>query len=207
VDAFRAKRWLNPIAPPASDPYGGNGTAPNGTAWGPDAVCAINYLGDASRQTYVTYTFANAAAARANGSFVTHLRPCGLCSSTVDLAVYLGSPDLTNPVRKCGLKGAISRKWAISCLTGLGFSPSCALIWYYNTVNTRKNCLEVCLKYINAPNNEGPNGPLNPCLQCDEDKSGPVFKRVSGRTRRGSGLLSAIWRPPSTVANITHFYY
>uniref|UniRef100_A0A7S3UZF0 Uncharacterized protein n=1 Tax=Aplanochytrium stocchinoi TaxID=215587 RepID=A0A7S3UZF0_9STRA len=41
------------------------------------------------------------------------------------------------------------------------------------------------------------NGPyrLNPCLQCDECRSGPVFQKVAGRTRRNSGLHSKIERP------------
>eukprot|EP01063_Lacrimia_lanifica_P030293 TRINITY_DN479_c0_g4_i1.p1 TRINITY_DN479_c0_g4~~TRINITY_DN479_c0_g4_i1.p1 ORF type:complete len:309 (+),score=96.49 TRINITY_DN479_c0_g4_i1:73-999(+) len=47
---------------------------------------------------------------------------------------------------------------------------------------------------------------LNPCLQCDECRSGPVFQRYAGRTRRDSGLDSAINRPPSQIVNMTHYY-
>ena len=36
------------------------------------------------------------------------------------------------------------------------------------------------------------DGTLNPCLQCDEDVFGPVFKALAGRTRRKSGLAAAI---------------
>ena len=39
------------------------------------------------------------------------------------------------------------------------------------------------------------NGKLNKCLQCDEDKSGPIFKWYAGRTRRNSGIHSEIDRP------------
>lgn len=39
------------------------------------------------------------------------------------------------------------------------------------------------------------DGHLNPCLQCDEDKSGTLFKYYSGRTRRNSGIKSEIDRP------------
>ena len=47
---------------------------------------------------------------------------------------------------------------------------------------------------------------LNKCLQCDEDKSGPVFKSVAGRARRNSGLTSAINRNVDVFAYINHDY-
>jgi hypothetical protein len=50
------------------------------------------------------------------------------------------------------------------------------------------------------------DGSLNSCLQCDEDISGAVFKTVAGRTRRNSGLASAICRPCETVWRIEHAY-
>jgi len=40
-----------------------------------------------------------------------------------------------------------------------------------------------------------PDGSLNACLACDEVHSGPTFKAVAGKTRRRSGLSSAIARP------------
>lgn len=39
------------------------------------------------------------------------------------------------------------------------------------------------------------SGKLNACLWCDEKTSGPGFKYAAARTRRGSGLPSAIPRP------------
>ena len=50
------------------------------------------------------------------------------------------------------------------------------------------------------------DGSLNPCIQCDEDESGPIFKLVSGRTRRNSGLASGLCRPCETVFPLTHSY-
>jgi len=43
-----------------------------------------------------------------------------------------------------------------------------------------------------------PDGSLNDCLQCDEDKSGPNFKWFSGRTRynfgnRQKGFIYDMW--------------
>ena len=60
----------------------------------------------------------------------------------------------------------------------------------------------------NIPNERAcPNCTLNSCLACDEKISGPIFKKVAARTRRDSGLTSAIWRPLSSIAEITHYYY
>ena len=47
------------------------------------------------------------------------------------------------------------------------------------------------------------NGKLNPCLNCDEVQSGPLFKYYAGRTRRDSGIKSSIPRPPSQIYNMT----
>ena len=51
-----------------------------------------------------------------------------------------------------------------------------------------------------------PDGALNPCIQCDEELSGPTFKAVSGRTRRNSGLPSGLCRPCDTVSRVEHDY-
>jgi hypothetical protein len=56
----------------------------------------------------------------------------------------------------------------------------------------------VCIRHLFTPNNLD-DGTLNPCLQCDEDKSGAVFKAHAARTRRNSGILSAIGRPDAQV--------
>ncbi len=58
----------------------------------------------------------------------------------------------------------------------------------------------------NKPNTNS-DGTLNSCLQCDEDKSGPVFKFFSGRSRRNSGIKSEIDRPNDQIYNMTHCYY
>jgi hypothetical protein len=80
----------------------------------------------------------------------------------------------------------------------------------YDAKNTRKDCLWICLYEwaIGAPNNIPTNSTnLNPCIKCDEDKSGPIFKVVAGRTRRDSGLKSSINRPPNSIYEVTHYYY
>jgi len=47
---------------------------------------------------------------------------------------------------------------------------------------------------------------LNECLQCDEDRSGPVFKATAGRTRRNSGIRPSIARPDDQVSQVAHDY-
>ena len=49
-----------------------------------------------------------------------------------------------------------------------------------------------------------PDGSLNDCIQCDEDQSGAVFKAIAGRTRRNSGLASALCRPCDSVYQVSH---
>ena len=69
--------------------------------------------------------------------------------------------------------------------------------------HTRSKCLSACLLYLDDPYNLA-DGRLNPCIQCDEDESGPVFKDVAGRTRRNSGIPNAICRPCAEVQPLVH---
>ncbi len=140
-----------------------------------------------------------------SGATLTHQGRCGLCSTLADLAVYARETDLTQPVRACGLEHFDDLAGNVACLRKIGFTAPCAWIWAYNTRNTRVRCLDVCLKALSAPYHLA-DGSLNPCLQCDEDKSGPVFKAVAGRTRRNSGLASALCRPCAQVHRIAHAY-
>ena len=144
--------------------------------------------------------------ASTESQFVTHRNGCGQCSSLQDLAVYIGNPDLTGPVRACGAQGFTDGEEAQrQCLLDIGFSEPCADIWLYNILNTRRECLASCLEYFDLPHHLA-DGSLNPCIQCDEDESGPIFKLVSGRTRRNSGLASGLCRPCETVFPLTHSY-
>jgi len=189
-----------------------------------------------------TLSPARATSLNSTGQVVlTHNRPCGVCSTLDQLAVYVSVPDLTSPVRKCGLEAVLSKTLGLKCLKNIGFRDACKYIWYYNTVSSRSLCGTVCLKKIRTPNNvprysrHDPNYcepysldnsvgckntingeksceafqwqdgkfRLNSCLQCDECRSGPVFQKFSGRTRRNSGLESAIARPPSQIVHIS----
>ena len=168
-------------------------------------VCGVLYKDHKKRDSYQLITYDNIEEAKMAGAYITHSTTCGVCSTLQDLAVYMESSDLTTPVRACGFKGLLSESWNIKCLKDLGFSNDCSKIWLYNTKNTSKKCLFPCLRYFLSPNNDE-DGNLNPCLQCDEDQSGNIFKKVAGRTRRNSGLISAIERPKDEIFPVVHDY-
>ena len=166
-------------------------------------VCGVRFEHDLVR--YRLATFGTADDARAAGFAVTHTGACGTCSTLQDLAVYLEKPDLTAPVRRCGIVPGDAA--SLACIEKLGFSVPCAETWFYNARNTRRECFGVCVKsWIVGEPSTGPDGRLNACLQCDEDRSGPVFKATAGRTRRNSGLRSSIARPDEEVAHVVHDY-
>jgi len=171
-----------------------------------EGVCAL-VVDDHEARTYRLREYSGEREAHDAGAQVTHSGGCGLCSSLVDLAVYLETPNLAAPVRECGLIAIReSEEASIDCLRDLGFSEPCAMIWYYNTRNTRDACLGPCVSLLNAPFHE-PDGSLNACIQCDEDISGPTFKGVAGRTRRNSGIPTALCRPCDEVTHLTHDYF
>jgi len=178
----------------------------------PTAVCAVVATG---QKAYSLRTFkeasvkASIATAAGAGATVTHGGGCGACSSLTDLEVYARIPDQTAPVRKCAMDnlGGKVEKVDACIQKAVGFTAPCARAWAYNALNDAEVCLTVCLKSMLANETYNlPNGSLNACLQCDEDKSGPVFKATAGRTRRNSGLASAICRPCETVWRILHGY-
>ncbi|RLA62706.1 MAG: hypothetical protein DRQ88_07105 [Epsilonproteobacteria bacterium] len=177
-------------------------------------VCGIKFT-NSLKIFYRLKTFPSKKTAESKGYVVTHYGKCGMCSSLKDLAVYLAKPDLTTPARKCSKKlGIRSIK---SCYKHkLGFSNYCSEQWAYNSENTRKKCGGTCIKYYGFLNvlrnrmdrpNTDEDGNLNACLACDEFKSGPGFKYGAGRTRRNSGITSAIERGNSEIFDVDHFRY
>jgi hypothetical protein len=106
------------------------------------------------------------------GVFLSHETPCGVCSNLVDLAVYIETPDLTNPVRLCGFTSFLSDEINMHCLSEkIGFSEACAAIWFHNTQHTRTNCLVLCLIHLLSPANMrfGFVNPCEPSSGADED--------------------------------------
>lgn len=198
---MRSKIMLNPV-PIRGDPYTNwQGRQPPHDPAG--TVCGVHFEADAVH--YRVSTFANPVAAHAAQFAVTHSGACGTCSSMKDLAVYLERPDLTTPVRNCAMTWDTDA--SLRCLQDLGFSAPCARTWLYDALNTRRHCLAVCLwSLLKDEASTDPDGRLNACLQCDEDRSGPVFKATAGRTRRNSGIRSSIPRSSDEIATITHDY-
>ncbi len=177
-------------------------------------VCGVRFV-DAERVRYRLRTFADRRSALDAGYLVTHRHHCGTCSSLRDLAVYLQQPDLTTPARSC------ARKWTAAavrmCLVEeIGFDAHCAETWTYNVLHTRRRCAAACVRHYGLWNvltddmgdvHADGGGHLNPCLACDEYTSGPGFRYAAGRTRRSSGLTSAIDRPAAALYPVDHDLY
>ncbi|MDX2093478.1 MAG: hypothetical protein SFX73_36880 [Kofleriaceae bacterium] len=197
IAALRTWELVDPPPLLASDPY----AAPAPSPPGENAVCAVVRE---SGMRYRIADFTSAEVATAAGAIPTHFGRCGMCSSLADLAVYMEQPDLTEPVRACGLMGGTMEE-QLSCLRALGFTEPCAQIWYFNTQHTRQKCLEPCLLALGKPYHL-PDGSLNECLLCDEVQSGEVFKAIAGRTRRNTGVASSMCRPCSEVQLLEHVY-
>jgi len=196
IASWEAATHLNPPEEILEDPYRQPAVEIG------DEVCGVVVEAGG----YRTETFASEDLAAQAGAAVTHFGPCGACSSLANLAVYARNPDLTEPVRQCGLEGiGGGMEENVACLLELGFELPCAQIWYYNTSHTRDLCLLDCLALVDAPYHTE-DGELNECLKCDERESGPVFKAVAGRTRRNTGLATALCRPCDEVRPLSHDY-
>lgn len=201
LESIRGYGLSAPLSELSEDPYAGAAPAPAPAG----EVCAV-VVDDLASRAYRLETFASAPEAEAAGAHVTHDGACGLCSTLADLAVYAGTVDLTTPVRQCGIDTFVDGHEAnVACLEALGFTRPCAQIWAYNTAHTRAECGAVCIRLLSAPYHTA-DGELNACLACDEEESGPVFKAIAGRTRRNSGLASALCRPCDEVPRISHAY-
>lgn len=168
--------------------------------------------------------------------YMTHTGHCGVCSTMQDLAVYLEYPNLTDPVKICSYKLIKSHTLACLKSLGFSnhcahiwlYNISntrrfCVINCLYN-IRTSKNSArpdifgnpcakDVCRNTINGKptcypeaSQQGSELRLNACLQCDECSSGPVFQKISGRTRRNSGIESEIKRPNNYISKVDHLY-
>lgn len=158
----------------------------------PDTPCPTNHK-------YTVRTFGGTLEeAQAQGLYVTHAGSCGACSTLQDLYVYMSKGDgLGDEATSCGIRGLTNTQDGIACYRELGFTEGCATVWYWNTINTQRFCLDICLELVaqGTPNNgAAPECALNECINCDELNSGPLFVKYAGRTRRNSGMLSSIAR-------------
>ena len=177
-------------------------------------VCGVRFVGSDPVE-YRLETFPGPESAREAGHVITHRHHCGACSSLQNLAVYLAKPDLTSPARTCARR--LTAGGVKACfMEEVGFDERCAEIWAENALHTRRRCAATCIGHyglwnvltdnISAPNTDE-YGNLNPCLVCDERTSGPGFQYAAGRTRRNSGLVSAIARPADEIYPVDHRLY
>jgi len=176
--------------------------------------------GEGSPMPYDLVDYETRNEAEQEGAMVTHSGKCGACSSLRNLAVYIANPNLTEPVRRCGITGLIDRDLSrLACIASLGFDLPCAQAWDINTRNTQKECLRVCgepgarKRPGNKPYDCNPEGfvpddinLVNSCLACDEEYSLRLFRDAAGRSRRNSGLPSPICRTCIDVRRIEHRY-
>ena len=177
-------------------------------------VCAVRFV-DSNRVDYHLRTFPDRESAIRKGYVITHRYHCGTCSSLRDLAVYLEKPNLTAPARTCARR--LTAAGIKACLMeAVGFEEPCAETWTYNVLHTRRQCAATCIRHYGLWNvltdnmsdeHVDEHGNLNPCLACDEDTSGPGFQYAAGRTRRTSGLTSAIYRPAPETFPVDHRCY
>lgn len=153
-------------------------TPPAGT------VCGLKIVDDADPDAlrYALDTYESKAAAEMDGARVTHLGNCGHCSSMADLAVLLSLPDRTSRMRRCALKGltAEGKVGVLNCVEEIGLSEGCTMAWYYNSIQTQKDCIGACLQYAEA-NYHNVDGALNDCMICNAEKIDEVFKVFAGR--------------------------
>ena len=209
LHALRSWRLLNPAETASADPFG---EARVEEDHAPAECAAIPVDTSPAARTYRLESFPTERAARSAGGQITHRGRCGACSSFQDLAAYIERRDLNRAGRLCGLGGTFGSKTQLRCLKKLGFTDACAQIWSYNIDNTRSECMGICTATI-PTKHKRPDGSLNACLACDEVNSGPMFKAVAGRTRRRSGLSSAIARPcldaegAPAVYPVEHYYF
>ncbi|MBL9038258.1 MAG: hypothetical protein JNG84_07090 [Archangium sp.] len=170
-----------------------------------DGVCAV-VVDDLAARSYHLQTFTDVAEADAAGAILTHHDACGVCSTLKDFVVYARERDVGSKVKKCGYDSfGKSFSFLVGCIEAIGFTTPCAQMWAYNTDNTRAQCFSPCI-FGDQSVYQYADGRLNDCLACDEEKSGPVFKAVAGRTRRNTGLATSICRPCSEVRPVAHAY-
>lgn len=212
VYALRSWRLVNPTEMLPGDPFSEESLAQEEEKVAEAYCAAIPVDPSPQVRTYRLQTFPTERAAIAAGGQITHRGACGACSSFQDLSVYIQQKDLNRAGRLCGLRGTLGSKGQLSCFKKLGFTDACAQIWSFNVDHTRSECMGSCVATI-PTKHKRPDGSLNPCLACDEENSGPVFKAVAGRTRRSSGLSSAIARPcldahgEPAVYPAEHYYF
>lgn len=188
---------LNPTSELKEDPY----SHPEKWVYDDTQLCGVVFQ-DTNKETYRLETLNSSEEIEQADAYLTHRGACSHCSSLQSLALYIKDTDLTGPTRRCGIVGMFfGQRVAMKCLMNIGFDRPCAKVSYYN-VNTRKKCLSKFLDNFFGAIYHNPDGSLRSCIQCDEEKSGPVFRAAA----ENSGIPAALCRPCTSIEPITHWY-
>eukprot|EP00567_Pseudictyota_dubia_P000005 CAMPEP_0197464492 /NCGR_PEP_ID=MMETSP1175-20131217/64050_1 /TAXON_ID=1003142 /ORGANISM="Triceratium dubium, Strain CCMP147" /LENGTH=235 /DNA_ID=CAMNT_0043000473 /DNA_START=379 /DNA_END=1086 /DNA_ORIENTATION=+ len=184
-----------------------------------EAVCGFTFNNEGETcngNTYGMKTFESRSDAENAGANVTHLGACGVCSSAQDLAVMgKKSDEISSEFQSCGTKfftkafvlpnGDVNTEFGtlVSCISELGYTDDCGLLWAYQVAVSAALCTDECSKgepFYGAP----PACELSGCLKCAAEKEGFAFNKLAGRTFLNSGIRDTIVRPCKDFASIVH---
>lgn len=129
----------------------------------------------------------------AAGDYVTHVGPCGACSSLQDLATIMTTNQLPMRANDCYWRsgGAADLGTAKTCFESLGFSSTCARIMasYQDRIN-RSQCPSFCAAFALGQGQDTPacekSSVCYPCINLMEAR----YKIVAGRVETNSGYPS-----------------
>lgn len=142
--------------------------------------------------------------AHSHNTGVMHCGNCGKCSNIHDISIYKTMDKvLTSKTAYCSFLSIFGR--GRSCMKKhVGFTSECLDCWMENIKCTRKHCATLCIiPVLFKKVSKSHNGTmLNKCLQCDEDKCGPAFKKCAGANRRRCGIATDIARPDEEMCTI-----
>jgi hypothetical protein len=177
-----------------------------------DLVCAYKYVPNVtcSGRSYQVKTYLSEKNASADGAYLVHSGPCGVCSNAHDFAVRLMPINFQSLSIECGFLFATGGNFStlVSCFqTKLGLGTQCATLWAHFTATNSAKCASFCIPDSsgNVVLNEGPpTCPLGPCLNCsvsfaqDFNYYGGVWKSPSN-----AGINDMIADPCSQFTRVT----
>jgi hypothetical protein len=137
-------------------------------------------------------TVPSLADAVAAGDYVTHLGPCGACSSLQDLAVMINTDSLPMEANDCFWESGGLEDFGVAraCFERLGFTSNCARIMasYQDRINRR--CSSFCAAFALGQGQSAPaceeSASCYPCVDLIEQR----YKIVAGRLDTLSGYPS-----------------
>ncbi|KAG7368276.1 filamentous hemagglutinin family outer membrane protein [Nitzschia inconspicua] len=196
VNNFRALDHANPMTIQC-DPFAST-TCVQGLTSG--EACVVELIPPASgggtcpdNFSYELKTVESLEEALAAGDYVTHLGPCGACSSLQDLATMITTTQLPMRGNDCywqsGGLGDIGT--ARTCFENLGFTTNCARILasFQNRINLR-GCPSFCAAFALGQGQDAPAcSQSNVCSSC-VDLIEERYSIVAGRRTTNSGYPS-----------------